>query len=368
VKPVQTMLEVRDLVKRYATRRGPTGAAAVRDVTFEVEAGRLFTLVGPSGCGKTTTLRCIAGLELPDAGHIAVGGRVLYSSERRIHVPANRRGLGMVFQSYAIWPHMTVLENVVYPLTVGPGATRPGKKDGRERAERALAAVELDSLAGRAATDLSGGQQQRLALARALVAQPPLLLLDEPLSNLDAKLRGRMRMELKRLQGELGVTTVFVTHDQAEALAISDRIAVMRDGSVEQIGTPRAIYERPATRFVADFVGAANLFDGRLSSTTGEVEVPALGRALRTTHAGDLAAGAAVTVVIRPEAMTVVEPGSATLAGSVIAQGYLGDHVELLVRVGEASVRVRTGPFTKAEPGTEIGLEVEPTVCRILSA
>jgi iron(III) transport system ATP-binding protein len=354
------MLEVRSLVKRYGNR------AAVRDVSFDVMAGQLFTLVGPSGCGKTTTLRCVAGLEMPQAGHIAVGGRVLYSSERRIQVPANRRGLGMVFQSYAIWPHMTVLENVVYPLTVGPRAERPSRQEARRRAEQALAAVELDGLAGRPATDLSGGQQQRLALARALVARPPLLLLDEPLSNLDAKLRGRMRLELKRLQGELGVTTIFVTHDQAEALAISDRIAVMRDGAVEQVDTPRAIYERPATPFVADFVGSANLFDGRLTSAAGEVEVPALGGVVRTTHAGDLAPGTSVVVVIRPEAVTVAELDGAPLAGTVVAQGYLGDSVELLVRLAGASLRVRTGPNTKAEPGADVGLAVDPAACRIL--
>src|SRR5215217_7568192 len=214
------MLRIRNLVKTFAGARVEKHrrVQAVDDVSFEVEDGQLFTLLGPSGCGKTTTLRCIAGLEMPDRGEISIDDRVLFSSERRVRVPANERGLGMVFQSYAIWPHMNVFKNVAFPLQVLPRRQRPSRKELRERVERALKVVRLDHLARRQATDLSGGQQQRLALARALV-------LDEPLSNLDAKLREEMVFELKRLQRDLGVTAIYVTHDQAEALAMSNRIA-----------------------------------------------------------------------------------------------------------------------------------------------
>src|SRR3982751_6291243 len=265
------MLEVRNLIKSFDGSRGSdTRVFAVNDVSFDVEDGELFTLLGPSGCGKTTTLRCIAGLEMPDQGEIAIDGRTLFSSERHVRVPANERGLGMVFQSYAIWPHMNVFKNVAFPLQVLPRKQRPGKRDRTERVERALKVVQLDHLAGRQATDLSGGQQQRLALARALVLEPPLLLLDEPLSNLDAKLREEMRFELKRLQRELGITGIYVTHDQVEALAMSNRVAVMRDGQIQQIDAPRVIYEQPASRFVADFIGTSNFIDGTIESREGE--------------------------------------------------------------------------------------------------
>ena len=224
--------------------------------------GKLFTLLGPSGCGKTTTLRSIAGLEKPTAGEIEVGGRLVYSSAKGIFVAPNKRNFGMVFQSYAIWPHMNVFQNVAFPLEV----RRLPKKEIRERVMRVLHAVALDELVDRDATKLSGGQQQRLALARALVMEPQLLLLDEPLSNLDAKLRDRMRSELKRLQRDLSLTTVYVTHDQSEALALSHEIAVMNEGRVVQVGTPRQIYEQPADKFVADFVGTTNFIGGTVTA------------------------------------------------------------------------------------------------------
>src|SRR5438874_3555328 len=265
------MLEVRNLAKSFsAGKREARGRVlAVDDVSFDVAAGELFTLLGPSGCGKTTTLRSIAGLEVPDDGEISVAGRVFFSSSTRIQLPANERGLGMVFQSYAIWPHMNVQKNVAFPLEVLPRKKRPSRSEIRQRVERALAVVKLDHLASRQATDLSGGQQQRLALARALVMEPPLLLLDEPLSNLDAKLRENMRFELKRLQRELGITGVYVTHDQVEALAMSNRVAVMREGKLEQVGHPRDVYERPQSRFVADFIGTSNFIDGVVEAVEG---------------------------------------------------------------------------------------------------
>src|SRR5437868_860053 len=235
-----SLLEVRELLKTFPAAKGELRGRvhAVDNVSLDVQEGELFTLLGPSGCGKTTTLRSIAGLETPDEGTISVRGRVLFSSQANTRVPANQRGLGMVFQSYAIWPHMNVYDNVAFPLQVLPRAKRPKRAEMREKVERALAVVKLDQLASREATALSGGQQQRLALARALVMEPSLLLLDEPLSNLDAKLRERMRFELKRLQRELGITTVYVTHDQSGALALSHQIAVMNRGRIEQIGAP----------------------------------------------------------------------------------------------------------------------------------
>jgi ABC-type Fe3+/spermidine/putrescine transport system ATPase subunit len=246
-------IEVRDLVVRYGR------VIAVRGVTFSVAAGEHLTLLGPSGCGKTTTLRAIAGLEQPESGEIRIGGAVVFGTTPRVHVPPERRGLSMVFQSYAIWPHMTVLDNVAYGLRV----RRMPEAEIAERVRWALELVQMGELARRSASKLSGGQQQRVALARAFVFSPAVLLFDEPLSNLDAKLRAEMRIELKELQHRLGITSVYVTHDLEEALAISDRIVVMRDGVIEQVGTPGEIYDRPRNTFVADFVGSANLIRGR---------------------------------------------------------------------------------------------------------
>src|SRR5262252_7165613 len=244
-------IEVKDLVVRYDR------VTAVRGVTFSVGAGEHLTLLGPSGCGKTTTLRAIAGLEQPESGEIRIDGAVVFG--KGVHVAAERRGLSMVFQSYAVWPHMTVFDNVAYGLRV----RRTPEAEVGQRVRAALDLVKLGDLGARSAARLSGGQQQRVALARAFVFSPSVLLFDEPLSNLDAKLRAEMRIELKELQRRLGITSVYVTHDLEEALAISDRIIVMRDGVIEQIGTPAEIYDLPRNAFVADFVGSANLIHGR---------------------------------------------------------------------------------------------------------
>jgi ABC-type Fe3+/spermidine/putrescine transport system ATPase subunit len=249
-------IEVEELEVHYG--RVP----AVDGVSFRVAPGEQLTLLGPSGCGKTTTLRAIAGLEQPTAGEIRIGGTPVYSSARRINVPAERRGLSMVFQSYAIWPHMSVFENVAYGLRV---RNESGDEIAR-KVDRALDMVQMRELRERSAAALSGGQQQRVALARAFVFSPAVLLFDEPLSNLDAKLRADMRIELRELQHRLGLTSVYVTHDLEEALAMSDRIVVMRNGRIEQIGTPAEIYDLPRNAFVADFIGSANLIRGRLRS------------------------------------------------------------------------------------------------------
>jgi len=251
--PNQPHIEVENLEVFYGT------VMAVRGVSFNVLPGEQLTLLGPSGCGKTTTLRAVAGLEQPAAGEIRIGGQLVFSSARNVNVPAEKRGLSMVFQSYAIWPHMTVFENVAYGLRV----RRASASEIAEKVHRALDMVQMRDFADRRASQLSGGQQQRVALARAFVFQPSVLLFDEPLSNLDAKLRADMRIELRELQHRLGITSLYVTHDLEEALAMSDRIVVMRDGLVEQTGTPDEIYSLPRSAFVADFIGSANLIRGR---------------------------------------------------------------------------------------------------------
>ena len=245
------MIRIKDLVKSFQGAKGEV--RALRGVSFEVDKGQLFTLLGPSGCGKTTTLRCIAGLERPPSGEIWVGDRAVFSASNRIFVPPEQRRIGMVFQSYAIWPHMTVFQNVAYPL-----ANTMSRKELGGRVEQILERLSLSGLADRLAPNLSGGQQQRVALARALVAQPEVLLLDEPLSNLDAKLREQMRFELKTLHESLNITTVYVTHDQEEALALSDQIGLMDEGVLLEVGVPTDLYLHPAHRITADFLGTAN--------------------------------------------------------------------------------------------------------------
>ena len=353
------LLTITGLRKRFEA------ATAVDGVSFSVEEGQVFTLLGPSGCGKTTTLRCIAGLEVPDDGEIVLGDRTLYSAARNVVVPANSRGLGMVFQSYAIWPHMKVFDNVAFPLTVLPRARRPRRRELRERVERVLATVKLEGFSGKRATDLSGGQQQRLALARALVVEPPLLLLDEPLSNLDAPLREELRFELQRLQRELGVTSIYVTHDQAEALALSSVVAVMRDGRIEQTALPRDLYDRPASAFVADFIGTSNLIDAVVESgSNGTYSVRTTAGVVRATSATPFGAGAAVVVAVRPEDVRLDGDG---WAGEVRDQAFLGDAVDLVVAVGTLELRVRCAPAAAPEPGASVSVSLPDAACRLLA-
>src|SRR5437016_7159035 len=290
------MLRVERLTKIFDNSTDQI-AGGIREASFALDPGTFFTLLGPSGCGKTTTLRCIAGLETPDNGVISVDGRTLFDTQRRVNVPVEQRSVGMVFQSYAIWPHMTVAENVAFPFTVARGR-RYSRAEIEDAVRRALAIVDLDGFESRSATRLSGGQQQRVALARAVVHEPRLLLLDEPLSNLDAQLRDEMRSELKRLQSKIGITTVYVTHDQSEALALSDRIAVIDRGHITQIGSPQDIYFRPLNAFVARFVGATNLLTGRLiGAANGRGEVAVLGdRRIQCTIPQAIDDSAAVSV------------------------------------------------------------------------
>jgi iron(III) transport system ATP-binding protein len=356
-------IEVKDLVVRYGT------VTAVRGVTFSVAAGEHLTLLGPSGCGKTTTLRAIAGLEKPAAGQIRIDGAAVYDAASRTQVPPERRGLSMVFQSYAIWPHMTVFDNVAYGLRV----RREAEILIAERVRWALDLVQMGELAGRSASKLSGGQQQRVALARAFVFSPSVLLFDEPLSNLDAKLRAEMRIELKELQRKLGITSVYVTHDLEEALAISDRIIVMRDGIVEQIGTPSQIYDLPRNAFVADFVGSANLIRGRrrpeldqdglvVLETPGGTLVHGVAHGRR---AGDEAVFSARTVHLqlsreRPSAAHNVWPArvrSRVFQGDFTQYHLDWDGRQLVLRC------ITSEPLTE---GTDLFLSVDPRHCVLL--
>jgi iron(III) transport system ATP-binding protein len=369
------VLTVDHLVKSFPGRqRDDVRVRAVNDVSLDVEDGQFFTMLGPSGCGKTTTLRCVAGLETPDEGEITVGERVFFSSRRGIKAPANERGLGMVFQSYAIWPHMNVYKNVAFPLEVLRRRKRMPKRAIRERVERVLAVVKLDHLADRQATDLSGGQQQRLALARALVMEPPLLLLDEPLSNLDAKLREDMRFELKRLQRELGITAVYVTHDQSEALAMSNVVAVMKDGEIQQLGRPRDIYERPCSRFVADFIGTSNFIDGVVERSDGDrylVDTP-YGK-LAATSGARFAPGAKVVVAARPEQIEIAT-GQANgsvpnrWTGKVGTRAFMGEAVDHVVAVGDRELRVRSNPSVSISSGTSVVLTFHDDACSLIPA
>src|SRR5262245_2579052 len=272
----QPVLEFRQVVKRFGS------VNAVDQVNFSVESGEIFTLLGPSGCGKTTTLRLVAGLEEPDAGEILINGRTVAAPEQGLFLPPEKRQLGMVFQSYAIWPHLTVFENVAFPLRV---RHEPAEVL-RARVQKALDSVGLAGLAERGATQLSGGQQQRVALARALVYEPAVLLLDEPLSNLDAKLREQMRFELRALQRKLTLTILYVTHDQTEAMTLSDRIAVVNRGRFEQVGSPEEVYEKPATTFAGEFLGRTVALEGALRKSGGapSIELPGGGRIVLGGH------------------------------------------------------------------------------------
>jgi iron(III) transport system ATP-binding protein len=333
-------IHVDNLVKAFGDQR------ALDRVSFAVEEGELFTLLGPSGCGKSTTLLSIAGFQRPDEGRIAVAGSAFFDAERRVNIAAERRNLGIVFQSYAVWPHMTVFENLAFPLKV----RRLAKREIRTRVAEVLELVEMGQFAGRYPHQLSGGQQQRVALARALVYSPEVLLLDEPFSNLDAKLRERARSWVKELQRTLGLTTIFVTHDQDEALSMSDRVVVMDHGRVQQIGTPEDVYRRPANRFVAEFVGRVNLIRGVVAAHDGAgliVAVDGSTRRLAVVAPNATAVSGDVTLALRPEAVTLLPAdgttnGTNTWEGDVHAVAFLGDHYEYDVQVGSLPLSVQS--------------------------
>jgi iron(III) transport system ATP-binding protein len=355
------MIKVRDLRMTYQS----SGIAhqAVRGVSIDVAEGQFYTLLGPSGCGKTTTLRCVAGLERPDSGEISIGGDIVFSSKKKIWMPPHSRNIGMVFQSYAIWPHMSVFDNVAFPLR--HKTPRPSRNDIRDKVMRALSLVHLDGLEERPAPYLSGGQQQRLALARALVAEPRVLLLDEPLSNLDAKLREEMRLELRDVVERLKVTTLFVTHEQIEALTMSDMIGVMKDGEIVQEGSPADIYRRPDEAFVADFVGKTNTLAG-IVAAPNRIET-AIGTLACHTDAGT---GEAVTLAVRPENILIAEAppaeGANIFSGRVEAIVYLGNLVECAVSVGPVRLRVQLHPSSELQRGADVNLRLPAQHCLVM--
>lgn len=362
-------LQVDGLTKSFTP-----GSAAVAGISFGVEPGKIVTLLGPSGCGKTTTLRCIAGLEMPTSGTITIDGDVVTDISRRIMLPPERRNVGMVFQSYAVWPHMTVAQNLAVPLEV----RRVPEHEIRRRVREVLELVGLAGLEDRYANRLSGGQQQRVALARALIYNPRLLLFDEPLSNLDAKLRERMRHEIRRLQREVGITSVYVTHDQAEAMVISDRIIVMNQGRIEQEGDARTLYTRPASAFVASFIGVANLFQSvvHLSSPVADsvdlelVEGGGQRVVIRARAPVNRPRQREMYLFIRPENIVLHRAAPAdrsnVLEGVIQTVDYLGNLLDYRIREGGRVWRVQTHPSESFAVGDTVAFELPPDHCLCL--
>ena len=365
------MIRVSELVKTFAGAKGEV--RALRGVSFDVARGQLFTLLGASGCGKTTTLRCIAGLEQPVKGEIVINERVVFSASRGKFIPPEQRRIGMVFQSYAIWPHMTVFENVAYPL-----ASQLRRKELKRRVEQILERLGLGTLADRLAPNLSGGQQQRVALARALVAEPEVLLLDEPLSNLDAKLREQMRFELKALHDAMRITTVYVTHDQEEALAISDRIGLMHEGTLLEVGSPAELYLRPAHKTTADFLGSANFVPARVRQSGNgagdEMLVESPIGTFVARRSVEWRPGMAALLFFRPEYVNLAENlgenENGTNRGTAIVERstFLGNSVDVVVRCGETALRARAHPARAPVGGKSVYFTVDPSSCIIFPA
>jgi iron(III) transport system ATP-binding protein len=340
---------------------------ALDDVHLTIPANRIFTLLGPSGCGKTTLLRCIVGLETPDSGEITIGDEVVWSKERNIFVPPEDRGLGMVFQTYAIWPHMNVFDNVGYPLQ----NRKVRKEEVRERVSKVLEFVQLEGFENRPATKLSGGQQQRVALARALVAEPKVILFDEPLSNLDAKLREETRKELRTFLTELQITAVYVTHDRIEALALSDLIAVMKEGSIVEVGEPKKIYFNSDQRFVADFIGRANLITGTVSTLQDD-------HAVIETGIGPIVGLNSQSLVVGQEAVLCVRPEFISLAvddsldgrnlfnGKVHTLIFIGEAYEGEIMIGDTVLTTTIPPTFEISEGDDISVSFDPDHCFLL--
>ncbi len=354
-------IQVEGLLKKFGE------VVAVDGINFSVKEGTFVTLLGPSGSGKTTALRCIAGLEKIDGGRIRIGNEVV-AEYGKVDIPPENRSVGMVFQSYAIWPHLKVFDNVAYPLQV----RKLPKKEIKERVEEALHLVGLSGLENRYGTQLSGGQQQRVALARALVFRPRVLLFDEPLSNLDAKLRERMRVELVRLQKEIGTTSLYVTHDQAEAMVVSDRIIIMNRGSIIQEGNAHEVYFEPANRFVAEFIGEANFFEGRVTELRegkGRVAIPFSGGhfALSCSLGSQFQKDEEITLCVRPEDVELTPlintPDADDLRGEVSHIHFMGNYTDCRVKAADVEVKVRSPKFQPFKQGDRVYLKVEPNKC-----
>ncbi len=344
------------------------GVTAVEDLSLAIADGEFLTLLGPSGCGKSTTLAALAGLDVPHAGSLRVGGEVYFDAASGRNLPPEKRSCGLVFQSYALWPHMTVAGNCEFPLKL----RRVNAAERRARVKEALKLVEMEEFAERYPHQLSGGQQQRVALARTLVYRPQVLLLDEPLSNLDARLRERSRVWLSQVTRQVGLTTVYVTHDQSEALALSDRIAVMNRGRVSQLGTPQEIYDRPADPFVADFIGSSNFLKGRVRGGSGggrlEVELPG-GERLAAQSGKNFASGSEVLLALRPERLDLhaVPPagGQNLVRARLTGKSYLGAHTLYLVDVGGTQLRIESDNLFESG---EVWVEIPETSCVLFPA
>jgi iron(III) transport system ATP-binding protein len=364
-------VRVDGLLKRYGD------VVAVDDITMDFEKGTLTTMLGPSGCGKTTTLRCVAGLEKPDKGEISIDGVTVFS--RDTNVPPEKRKVGIVFQSYAIWPHMTVFDNIAFPLKI----RHTSSEETSQKVKKMMDLVRLSGMGDRPATQVSGGQQQRIALARALVFDPEVLLLDEPLSNLDTSLRDIVRVELREIQKSLGITTIYVTHDQIEALSISDKVVVLRAGKVMAVGTPKEIYTRPKNEFIASFVGKANILPGTIASVPGMPTArPGEGLAIVETSfgkmrchlhgVGQVKEGDEVLVTIKPENVAVStdgqpDPETNTFSGSVEFISYLGAFSEVIVSIGGAKIRVvKNSEDTSFEGGQAVFVAFPEHYCSLL--
>ena len=346
------------------------GVKAVDGVDFEVAQGQLFTLLGPSGCGKTTTLRCIAGLETPLRGEIYIHDTLVFSASKKVFVPSYKRDIGMVFQSYAVWPHMTVFQNVAYPLT----SRNYSKDEAKRRALDALDTVGLLGLADRPAPKLSGGQQQRVALARAIAGGPRVLLFDEPLSNLDAKLREEMRTEIRRLQKRLGITALYVTHDQTEALTISDQMAIMNQGRIIEGGSPQDIYLRPKSHFAANFVGLMNVIPGREKSrvTENEAVVETPFGEMRCIRPNNLLNGTGIDVLVRPENVSILlrapDENSNVWHGELVEKTFLGESLDCQVSIDGFLLRARVDPYCKVKEGDKVFVRIDASRCTALAA
>ena len=339
---------------------------ALDNVDLTIPAKQIFTLLGPSGCGKTTLLRCIVGLETPDSGEIRIGDEVVWSKEKNISVPTEKRALAMVFQTYAIWPHMNVFDNVAYPLQV---RKLPGEVI-RRMVEKTLRFVRLEGFEKRPATKLSGGQQQRVALARALVAEPKVILFDEPLSNLDAKLREETRKELRTFLGELKITAVYVTHDRIEALVLSDTIAIMRAGQISEVGSPKKIYFDADTRFVADFIGRAHLVKATGLAHEGGHTTVGSGLGTIACQRRDIPIGSEATLCIRPEFLRFARGeaagGKNILNGRVESLVFIGEAYEGEIRVGTERLLAKIDPDANLKEGDLVSFSVDPAHCLLV--
>ncbi len=365
------MIRVSNLEKVYETAERDA-VRALAGIDFQVEEGEFYVLLGPSGCGKSTTLRCIAGFEEPTGGMIQIGDQVVFSGADGINVPPAKRDFGIVFQSYAIWPHMDVFHNVSFPLVHGQGS-RPPRRVVRERVMRALELTQLQDLADRPAPFLSGGQQQRVALARALVREPGVLLLDEPLSNLDAKLREEMRMQIRDITKRLNITSIYVTHDQLEALTMADRVSVMSLGEIMQEDSPLEIYKHPSGQFVAQFIGVANLIPGRIESVDdghmGRVAT-AVG-AFTSTLSPGLRSGDQVSLMIRPEDGVVqaddAENPDNVVRGEVNSVVFVGEMLDCTLTLPGLDMRVKVHPSTILTVGETVAVHVPPERCHAIA-